>query len=67
MKLRISHMVVQAVLVWDDGEELTPGPDVQPISLPLSQLGAFAETVPAEIAALAEKLTAESGEGDRSE
>lgn len=60
MKLRISHMVVQAVLVWDDGKELTPGPDVQPISLPLSRLGAFAETVPAEIEALAEKLTAEA-------
>lgn len=59
-RLRIAHLVVQPVLVWDDGEELEPGPAAQPITVPLSQLAALAERLPGEVAALAEKLTAEN-------
>ena len=35
-RLRIAHIVVQAALVWDDGEELSPGPVTRPTTVPLS-------------------------------
>lgn len=59
-KLRISHLIVQAVLVYDDGEELTPGPQLNPIQLPLSKLGEFGASLPAEVAALEAKLAEET-------
>jgi hypothetical protein len=37
-KLRIAHLVIQPVLVHDDGEELTPGPQLEPGSVTISQL-----------------------------
>jgi len=55
-KLRISHLVVQPVLAWDDGEELTPGPELAQIALPLSKVSGFIGALPAEVAALQEKL-----------
>ena len=60
-KLRIAHLVVQPVLVWDDGEELTPGPELGQISIPLSKLADFAGSLPAEVAALDEKLRESKG------
>lgn len=36
--LRVSHVIVQPVLVWDDGEELEPGPGVEPQQVPLKVL-----------------------------
>jgi hypothetical protein len=53
--LRLAQLIVQPVLVWDDGE-LSPGPDLPQIGLPLSRLGEFAAGLPAEIAALQAKL-----------
>jgi hypothetical protein len=50
MKLRISHVIVQPVLVWDDGEELTPGPQTAPANLPVSALDGLAERLRTEIA-----------------
>ncbi|WP_213816169.1 hypothetical protein [Glaciihabitans sp. dw_435] len=64
-KLRISHLVVQAVLVYDDGDELTPGPALNPVSMPLSQLGDFAERLPQEVVALATKLSSEVDSPDQ--
>lgn len=61
-RLRIAHVIVQPVLVWDDGEELQPGPECQPFTRPLSQLAELAMSLPSEVAALAEKL-ADSEEG----
>lgn len=58
MKLRISHIVVQPVLVWDDGEELTPGPELGQIAVPLSKVLPFAEGLPGEVAELQAKLEA---------
>lgn len=56
-RLRISHVTVQAVLVWDDGEELSPGPELRPFSVPVSAaLGAIA-ALPAEVDTLATQLT----------
>lgn len=60
-KLRIAHLVVQPVLVWDDGEELTPGPELGQIMIPLSKLGDFAGSLPAEVAALAANIESETG------
>lgn len=62
MKLRIAHLVIQPVLVWDDGEELTPGPELGQLALPLSKLEEFAGSLPAEVAALAAKLAAGQGQ-----
>lgn len=56
MTLRISHLIVQAVLVNDDGEELSPGPELQPIRLARSQVASFIDGLPAEVAALEAKL-----------
>lgn len=59
-RLRISHVAVQPVLVWDDGEELSPGPQISPVTVPLSGLAGLAETLPVEVAALTEKLVSSS-------
>ena len=57
MKLRIAQLIVQPVLVWDNGEELTPGPELNQIAIPLSKLSELSESLPAEILALQEQLT----------
>ena len=49
-RLRVSHVIVQPVLTWDDGEELTPGPQAQPVQIPLSALAGLADQIRAEIA-----------------
>jgi len=59
VKLRISHVIVQPVLVWDDGEELSPGPDINPIQVSVSQLGGLSETLPAQVEAIKSELDAE--------
>ena len=51
-RLRLQHFVVQPVLVWDDGEELAPGPPVQPQSLTYAGLRDLAEHWPATLAEL---------------
>lgn len=56
-RLRVVRVVVQPILVWDDGEELTPGPQVDPVNLSASQIHAFADGLVAQVADLAEKLT----------
>lgn len=55
-RLRIQALLVQPVLVWDDGHELAAGPELGQISLPLSALADFAGTLPAEVAALQAQL-----------
>lgn len=37
-KLRIAHLVIQPVLVLDDGEELTSGPQLEAAPVSISQL-----------------------------
>jgi hypothetical protein len=58
--LRIAHILVQPVLVFDDGEEMTPGPGIQAIQLPISKLGQFAKDFPKQVTELQVKI--DSGE-----
>lgn len=51
-RLRVLHVIVQPVLVWDDGETLTPGPQASPVQLPVAEVATLAERLPAEIANL---------------
>lgn len=37
-KLRIAHLAIQPVLLVDDGEELKPGPQLEPGVVTLSQI-----------------------------
>jgi hypothetical protein len=54
-RLRLVQVIVTPVLMWDDGEELTPGPQLQPVTVPLSALAGLAESLPAEIAQIADQ------------
>lgn len=50
-KLRVAHVLVQPVLVWDDGEELIPfasPPNATQVSL--SELDGLADRIRGEIA-----------------
>lgn len=51
-RLRLQHFLVQPVVVWDDGSELTPGPPVQPQPLTLAGLRDLADTWPEKLAEL---------------
>jgi hypothetical protein len=51
-RLRLQHFIVQPVLVWDDGNDLTPGPQVQPQPLTVAGLRELAEEWPAKLAEL---------------
>jgi len=55
-RLRIAGVVVQPILVWDDGAELTPGPQTDPATVPVSHLPAL----PAQWADQLAKLEAEA-------
>lgn len=48
-RLRVAHVIVQPVLAWDDGEELSPGPQASPITVPLSALAGLADQIRAEV------------------
>lgn len=60
-KLRILNVIVQPVLVVDDGEELHDGPTIQPISIPLSQLATLIDRIPTELVQLQAQYDAQSG------
>jgi len=49
-RLRVAHVIVQPVLVWDDGEELAPGPQAQPQQVCLSALPDLPEMLLAQLA-----------------
>lgn len=62
-RLRLQHFVVQPVLVWDDGETLSPGPPVQAQALTLEGTRDLVETWPAKLAEL-QAAAGEAGEGE---
>ena len=49
-RLRVAHVVVQPVLVWDDGENLAPGPQCNPIQVSLADLPGLPEKFLADLA-----------------
>ena len=51
-KLRALHFVVQPILVWDDGTDLTPGPVVEPQALTLAGIRDLLENWPDRLAEL---------------
>lgn len=61
-RLRIAHLIVQPVLVYDDGDELTPGPQAAPKPVALTDLSALADTLRAEIAEMNATETTEATE-----
>lgn len=61
-KLRISHVLIQPVLVWDDGEELSPGPALQQVQVSLSNAKGMLDGLPDEVAALAEQIAQQESE-----
>lgn len=52
MSVRLLHFVVQPVLVVDDGESLTPAPQVQPSTLSLAGLRDLVDRWPEHLAAI---------------
>lgn len=62
-RLRVAHVLVQPVLVWDDGNELSPGPQLQATQLQLSQVAATLAAVPQQIAELERQLLDADADG----
>lgn len=61
-KLRIQSLTIQVTLAWDDGDELTPGPGLQPLNVSLSQARAMLDGLPAEVEKLAAQIATEAPE-----
>lgn len=56
MKLRLVIINIQPVVVWDDGENLTPGPTMEVLSLGLDGLKDFVDKFPGQLDKLAEDI-----------
>lgn len=56
-RLRIARVIVQPVLVWDDGDELTDGPIIDPVQLPLSAVPGFIDSLPEQVAGIADQVS----------
>lgn len=61
-RLRVSHVVIQPVLIWDDGEDLAPGPAAQPQQVPLAALSQVPDDIRAQVVGLEAQLLAEAAE-----
>lgn len=59
-RLRVAHVLVQPVLIWDDGQELTEGPTLNALMLPPSKLAEFADGLPAQVEAITAQMTEET-------
>jgi hypothetical protein len=55
-KLRLAHVLVQPVFVYDDGEEMTPGPQIQATQFAPSQLSEFVDSLPNLVAEVEAKI-----------
>lgn len=55
-RLRVAHVLVTPVLVWDDGEELSPGPTAQATALPLSAMPGLPDQLREEVEAMAAQI-----------
>lgn len=57
-RLRVAYISIQPALVWDDGDQLVPGPEVDLLRLPLGQAQQMLAELPTHVARLAEQITA---------
>lgn len=48
-KIRVLHIVVQPVLVFDDGVEFLPGPQIKPVTVRLSELPSLSAEILATV------------------
>lgn len=61
-KLRVLHVVIQPVLVWDDGEELISfEQQISPLQVPLSGLNGLDDRLKDEVKRIEEQLQGEQG------
>lgn len=49
-RLRVTHVTVQPHLVWDDGDNLSPGPTTQPVDVALADLPGVPASILAQLA-----------------
>lgn len=62
-RLRVAGLVVTPILLWDDGETLSAGPQVQPIKVEPADLDVWPATFRTQLARLeAEILETDSAE-----
>jgi hypothetical protein len=61
-KLLVHAVTVQVALTWFDGEELTPGPPLEPVTVSLSQARTMLDGLRDEVAKLAEHIAAQEPE-----
>lgn len=54
-RLRVSHVIVRPVLLWDDGEDLTPGPETHAMVVTLAGLAGAERTIREAIAEFEQK------------
>ena len=63
-KLRVLHIAVQPVLVWDDGEELHAGPPIDALTLSTAGLAEFVDRLPIMLSDLESSLTPSDSDSD---
>ena len=59
-RLRILHVIVQPVVVVDSGDELAPGPEIQPVTIPVARLAELAGQLPGELEAMQREYDAQA-------
>lgn len=57
-RLRIAYVTVQPALIWDDGDQLIPGPEVESVRLPLAYARQMLDELPDKVNALSEQIRA---------
>ena len=58
-KIRVLNVIVQPVLVIDDGCELRPGPAVTSVTVRLSELATLADEINASVSSMQPSAVAE--------
>ena len=59
--MRVLHVMVQPVLVWDDGTELAPGPTLNVQAVPLAELAGLRDKIEADLPTLEKAAKVEQG------
>lgn len=57
-RLRIAYVTVQPALIWDDGDQLITGPEVESVRLPLVHARQMLDELPDKVNALSEQIRA---------